>query len=58
MMRNRVLEADYGWTLEGYQAEIAEKEQGIKAIGIELHQREIDEMQRKIDDLHGVEGDD
>ena len=57
-LRNRVLEAEYGWTLEGYQAEIAEKEQGIKAIDIELHQREIDDMQRKINDLHGVEGDD
>ena len=31
-LRNRVLEAEYGWTLEGYEAEIAEKEQGIKAI--------------------------
>ena len=57
-LRNRVLEADYGWTLEGYEAEIAEKEQGIKAIDIELHQREIDDMQRKIDELQGVEGDD
>ena len=56
MMRNRVMEADYGWTLEGYQAEIAEKEQGIKAIEVEIKQREIDEMQRKIDELQGIEG--
>ena len=57
-LRNRVLEADYGWTLEGYEAEIAEKEQAINSIEVEIKQREIDDMQRKINDLHGVEGDD
>ena len=56
--RNRVLEADYGWTLEGYEAEIAEKEQAINSIEVEFKQRVIDDMQRKINDLHGVEGDD
>ena len=53
-----MLEADYGWTLEGYQAEIAEKERAINSIDVEIKQREIDDMQRKINDLHGVEGDD
>jgi len=57
-LRNRVLEADYGWTLEGYEAEIAEKEQAINSIEVEIKQREIYEMQRKIDELQGVEGDD
>ena len=58
MMRNRVLEAEYGWTLEGYEAEIAEKEQAINSIEVECKQRVIDDMQRKIDELQGVEGDD
>ena len=57
-LRNRVLEADYGWTLEGYEAEIAEKEQAINSIEVEFKQRVIDDMQRKIDELQGVEGDD
>ena len=57
-LRNRVLEADYGWTLEGYDAEIAEKEQAINSIEVECKQRVIDDMQRKIDELQGVEGDD
>ena len=57
-LRNRVLEADYGWTLEGYEAEIAEKEQAINSIEVECKQRVIDDMQRKIDELQGVEGDD
>ena len=57
-LRNRVLEADYGWTLEGYEAEIAEKEQAINSIEVEFKQRAIDEMQRKIDELQGAEGDD
>jgi hypothetical protein len=51
-----VLEADYGWTLEGYQAETAEKERTINSIDVEIKQREIDDMQRKIDELQGVEG--
>ena len=54
--RNRVLEADYGWTLEGYEAEIAEKEQAINSIEVEFKQRAIDDMQRKIDELQGIEG--
>ena len=57
-LRNRVLEADYGWTLEGYEAEIAEKEQAINSIEVEFKQRAIDEMQRKIDELQGAEGED
>ena len=55
-LRNRVLEADYGWTLEGYEAEIAEKQRAINSIDVEINQRVIDGMQQKIDELQGVEG--
>ena len=55
-LRNRLLEADYGWTLEGYEAEIAEKERAINPIEVEINQRAIDSMQRKIDELQGIEG--
>ena len=57
-LRNRVLEADYCWTLEGYEAEIAEKQRAINSIDVEINQRVIDGMQQKIDELQGVEGDD
>ena len=53
-LRNRVLEADYGWTLEGYEAEIAEKQRAINSIDVEINQRVIDGMQQKIDELQGV----
>ena len=55
MMRNRVLEADYGWTLEGYEAEIAEKAKAINSIDLEIQQREMDDLQKKIDELKGAD---
>jgi len=54
-LRNRVLEADYGWTLEGYQAEIAKKQRAINSIDVEINQRVIDGMQQKIDELKGAD---
>ena len=57
-LRNRVLEADYGWTLEGYEAEITEKQRAIVSIEVEIKQRAIDGMQQKIYELQGAGGDD
>ena len=54
-LRNRVVEADYGWTLEGYQSEIAEKERAINSIDLEIQQREMDDLQKKIDELKGAD---
>ena len=57
-LRNRVLKDTYGMTLEEYEAEMKEKKQGIRSIDIELHQREVDALQQKLDKLQGVKGDD
>ena len=54
-LRNRVLEADYGWTLEGYEAELAEKAKAINSIDLEIQQREMDDLQKKIDELKGAD---
>ena len=54
-LRNRVVEADYGWTLEGYEGELAEKAKAINSIDLEIQQREMDDLQKKIDELKGAD---
>ena len=50
-----MVEADYGWTLEGYEGELAEKAKAINSIDLEINQRVIDGMQQKIDELKGAD---
>ena len=54
-LRNRVVEGDYGWTLEGYEGELAEKAKAINSIDLEIQQREMDDLQKKIDELKGAD---